>query len=198
MNSKIKNKKPKIKSGGGYTLIEILVAVTIFSFIIAGPTGFFVSSLIGQRKALTSMEIADNISYALEYASRTLRMAKKDTTGDCLAAGSNYENPGGDVSKIRFLNYQTPPLCQEFSIQGGQLGEKKSSDKSEENFGQFQPLTPDDLEITSLKFQLSGQDQEDDLQPRLTISFEIQKENQPESKIRLQTTISQRNLDVRY
>ena len=179
-----------------YTLIEILVAVTIFSFIIAGPTGLFVTSLKGQRKALTSTEIADNISYALEYVSRALRMAKKDLDGSCIEAGSNYENPGLDISKIRFLNYQE--LCQEFSSNNGQFGQKQSIDKSEENFGQFQPLTPNDLEITFLKFQLSGQDQEDDLQPRLTISFEIQKKDQPESKIRLQTTLSQRNLDFIY
>jgi prepilin-type N-terminal cleavage/methylation domain-containing protein len=181
-----------------YTLIEVLVAITIFVIIIAGPTGFFVTSLIGQRKALTSMEIADNISYALEYVSRTLRMAKKDTTGDCIAAGSNYENPGLDVSKIRFLNYQE--LCQEFSLNSGQLGQRQSTDKTAANLGGFLPLTPDDLEIPtgSLKFQLSGETQGDDLQPRLTISFEIQKKGQPESKIRLQTTISQRNLDVLY
>jgi len=171
-----------------YTLIEILVAVTIFSIVIAGPTGLFVTSLIGQRKALTSMEIADNISYALEYVSRTLRMAKKDLDGSCILAGSNYQNPDLDLSKIRFINYQE--LCQEFSLNAGQLGETKS--------GQFLPLTPDDLEITLLKFQLSGETQGDDLQPRLTISFEIQKKGQPESKIRLQTTISQRNLDFIY
>jgi len=181
-----------------YTLIEILVAVAIFSFVIAGPTGLFVSSLTGQRKALNSMEIADSVSYALEYVSRTLRMAKKDLDGSCIISGSNYENPGHDISRIRFLNYQDPPLCQEFSVNNGQLGERKSSDEKGENLGLFQPLTPDDLEIILLKFQLFGETQEDNFQPRVTILVEIQKKDHPESKIRLQTTISQRNLDVRY
>jgi prepilin-type N-terminal cleavage/methylation domain-containing protein len=179
-----------------YTLIEVLVAVTIFSFIIAGPTGLFITSLRGQRKALATMEIVDNSSYALEYISRALRMAKKDTTGDCITAGSNYENPDSDVSKIRFLNYQG--LCQEFSLNSGQLGQQQSTDETVVSLGGFLPLTPDDLKIStsSLKFQLSGKTQGDNLQPRVTISFEIQKKNQPETKIRLQTTISQRNLDI--
>jgi len=60
------------------------------------------------------------------------------------------------------------------------------------------PLTSADLEIVSCNFKLSGQSQDDDLQPSVTISFEIQKGTQPESKIRLQTTISQRNLDIPY
>lgn len=192
MKSKSKIQNPKTKKG--YTLIEVLVAVTIFSFIIAGPTGLFITSLRGQRKALATMEIVDNSSYALEYISRALRMAKKDLDGFCISTGSNYQNPGGDISKIRFLNYQG--LCQEFSSSTGQLGERKSSDKTAGNLGQFLALTPTDLEITFLKFQLTGQTQDDDLQPRVTILFEIRKRTQPETKIRLQTTISQRNLDI--
>ena len=62
----------------GYTLIEILVAVGIFTTVIAAPTGFFVSSLKGQQRALASQKLIDNVSYSLEYVSRTLRMAKKE------------------------------------------------------------------------------------------------------------------------
>jgi prepilin-type N-terminal cleavage/methylation domain-containing protein len=212
MNSKIKNQKltlrqnsglmlskveaSKSKNGGGYTLIEVLVAITIFVIIIAGPTGFLTTSLKGQKKALATMEIVDSTSFSLEYISRTLRMAKKDQTGDCIEAGANYENPDGDVSKIRFLNYQE--LCQEFSLMNGQLGQRQSIDKSKTNLSQFLPQTPEDLEITLLKFELTGRTQSDDFQPRATILFELQKKNQPESKIRLQTSISQRNLDVNY
>jgi len=173
-----------------YTLIEVLVAVTIFSFIIAGPTGLFITSLRGQRKALAIMEIVDNSSYALEYISRALRMAKKDDLGgiNCLLGDKvNYELTHSGQG-IKFRNYNDE--CQEFYLEGGQLKENRA--------GNILPLTLADLEIPagSLKFQLTGQTQGDDLQPRLTISFEIRKQNQPETKIRLQTTISQRNLDI--
>ena len=70
----------------GYTLIEILVAVGIFITIIAAPTGFFVSSLKGQQKTLSSQKVLDESSYALEYISRALRMAKKE-----LNCGSKLE-----------------------------------------------------------------------------------------------------------
>jgi len=59
----------------GYTLIEVLVAVSIFTILVAGPTGLFITALRGQRKALATMEIIDDSSYALEYISRALRMA---------------------------------------------------------------------------------------------------------------------------
>ncbi len=75
----------------GYTLIELLVALAVFTVVIAAPTGFFVSALKGQQKALASQELYDNVSYTLEYISRALRMAKKDLTGSCITANMNYE-----------------------------------------------------------------------------------------------------------
>ena len=184
----------------GYTLIEVLVAVGIFTIIIAAPTGFFVGSLKGQLKALASQKLLDNTSYCLEYISRSLRMAKKDLTGACVERGSNYENPAKNISRIRFLNYQG--YCQEFSLSGGQLGKRESPNESEENLGEFLPLTSDDLEIISLKFQLSGQSQDDTDQPRVTLFLKIKgaKGQKPELRpeINIQTTISQRDLDVPY
>jgi hypothetical protein len=127
-------------------------------------------------------------------------MGQKDLTGACIERGSNYENPDNDISKIRFLNYHGD--CQEFSLENFQLGERKSTDESEKNLGEFQPLTSNDLEIESLKFQLAGQEQGDNLQPRATIFLEIKGKRiaKPELQafLQIQTTISQRNLDVTY
>ena len=174
----------------GYTLIEVLVAVSIFTILVAGPTGLFITALRGQRKALAVMEIFDNSSYALEYISRALRMAKKDdlTVMNCLLGDKvNYELTHSGQG-IKFRNYNDE--CQEFYLEGGQIKEAKGVN--------ILSLTPDDLEITNLIFQVSGAEQTDYLQPRVTILLEIRKRTQPESKIRLQTTISQRNLDVPY
>ena len=123
-------------------------------------------------------------------------MAKKDLTGNCIPIGTNYENPGADVSTIRILNYHD--ICQEFSLIENRLQVRKSTDATAANFEEFLPLTSDDLEVTSLKFQISGLDQDDDLQPRITILLELVKKGQTESKIIIQTTVSQRNLDVIY
>jgi len=184
----------------GYTIIEILVAVGIFTMIIAAPTGFLVGSIEAQRKALSSQELVNNVSYTLEYMSRALRMAKKDLTGDCIERGLNYENPADDISKIRFLNYKG--YCQEFSLSDAQLKERKSIDGDKENLGEFFPLTSNDLEVELVRFQLSGAGQDDEFQPRITLFLKVKgargqkPELQPEIKI--QTTISQRNLDVQY
>jgi type II secretory pathway pseudopilin PulG len=187
-----------------YTLIEVLVAVSIFTIVIAAPTGFLVGSLKGQQKTLSSQKLLDNTSYTLEYISRALRMAKKElncsditnpATCSCLTTrgyGCNYENPNGDISTVRFINYKEE--CQEFFLEGDRLKESKDGI---ENY-----LTSEDLEITSLKFRLSGESQSDFDQPRLTLFLEMKggKGQMPELRplIKIQTTISQRNLDVPY
>jgi hypothetical protein len=56
------------------------------------------------------------------------------------------------------------------------------------------PLTPGDLEILNIKFDVDGD--EAGKQPLVRISFQIQKRDQPETKIEIQTAVSQRNLNV--
>jgi prepilin-type N-terminal cleavage/methylation domain-containing protein len=189
----------------GFTLIEFLVAMGIFSLISGSVAGFFVSSLRAQRKALASQELLDNTSFLLEYIGRALRMAKKDKTGSCLGgafSGYNFINVGSD-SAIRFLN--SGSICQQFeyNIVKKQLYEKVSSNESYLNFDSARPLSPSDFQINSIQFKLYGEKQSETpmLQPKVKIFLEIEtKAPNPafRSKIRIQTTISQRNLDVVY
>ncbi|HCG76826.1 TPA: hypothetical protein DEW49_02830, partial [bacterium] len=157
----------------GYTLIEILVAVGIFTILIAAPTGFFVGSLRGQLKTLASQKLLDNTSYTLEYISRSLRMAKKELSADPLTAclleggtilyGHNYQITRGG-NGLKFINYKNE--CQEFF-----LDENDHRLKESKNGAAPVALTAEDLEITSLtglKFKLSGESQADTDQPRVT------------------------------
>ncbi len=182
----------------GFSLIEVLVSVSIFGIIIAGPTGLFVLSLRNQNMSLALGETIDNTSHAVEYISRALRMARKDRIGDCITQSYNYENPGADSSKIRFLNYQG--YCQEFSLSGNQIMQRKSSDGTSANFDSGAYLTSDDLSINNFQFLIVGGGQNDNLQPRITIVFNIAKTSAGIGlpAINVQTTVSQRNLDVTY
>lgn len=174
----------------GFTLIELLVSMTIFSIVIISAIGLFNAGIESQRKSLALQTLSDSASYTIEYMSRTIRMAKKDLDGIYITAGCNFENPGGDLSKIRFLNYHKE--FQEFILENGQIKEKRESDS------QFTALTSDNFQVNKLFFKLSGECQTDDLQPKVTIVIEIQtKEAEPQT-LNLETTISQRDLDIKY
>lgn len=194
------------KKNNGYTLIEVLIAVAIFFTVIAGPTGLFIFSLQNQNRIFSAREIVDNSSHIFEYMSRALRMAKKELdceykddpeTCACLqdnGYGSNYEITH-EGKGIKFNNYQKPSVCQEFFWDTTDNRLKETKNGSEPI-----ALTSDDLEVISFKFVDNfGFKQDENIQPRVVVFLEITKKNQTQApKIKIQTTISQRNLDLRY
>jgi len=174
------------KNLGGFTLVELLVTVAIFSLIVSAASGVFVSALKAQRRSLATQELLDQTSFLMEYMSRAIRMAKKDDLAgvNCLSGNKiNYELTRSGLG-IKFRNYKDE--CQEFYLDGNQLKEAKA--------GSLYALTSNHLRVSKFNINLSGQTQTDDLQPRVTLFLEI--EGKEKSKIRLQTTISQRNLDI--
>jgi len=181
----------------GFTLIEMLTAITIFLLVIGATMGIFISAIRSQREILTIQQILDQTGYALEHMSRALRMAKKDLTGECLTTAGQYYNyeTNAEKNRIRFINYEDQ--CQEFFLEGNQLKERKSSDNKASNFQSSSLLISGNFQLNSLLFSLSGHSQSDDLQPKVTIFLDILGGNQERPpEIKIQTTISQRNLDV--
>ena len=170
-----------------FTLVELLVTVAIFSLIVSTASGVFVSALQAQRKSLAMQELLGQTSFLMEYMSRAIRMAKKELSAPaCLSEnGLNYEKTRGGKG-LKFINYQG--ICQEFfwDVTTGRLKEAKG--------GAEEFLTSGNLQIINLNFKLRGEFQEDDDQPRITLFLEI--EGKEKSKIKIQTTISQRNPDI--
>jgi len=205
MNFKMRQRN--IHNSFGYTLIEVLVSVSIFVVSIAIPTTFFISSLRGQNKALGLRDVADHASYVLEHMSRSLRMAQKETgiPKTCLSSyGLNYEEtstrdlgPQSDTYNgpgIRFINYHGD--CQEIFLDDNEKVIKQST-KQGVSWPEPLPLTASNLQVNEMKFEVLGGDQYNDIQPRVTILLGLAKQGAIiVSELRIQTTISQRNLDI--
>jgi len=186
LNVKIVNK--------GVTLIEMLVAVTMFGIIVGAISGLFISGIRSQRRVLSTQELLDQTSYVMEYMGRALRMAKKDLTGTCIPVKTNYQtNPPTD-NWIKFIDYNG--ICTEFFLDTANKQLKKTAG------GATLPLTSTKLQVNSFRISLSGAEQPptDYLQPRVTIFLEVLGREAAGSrpKIQIQTSISQRNLDVQY
>jgi len=179
-------KKNKIKNKS-FTLVEIMVTITIFSLIFGVVSSMFASAIKAQRKSLFSQELLSQTSYIMEYMGRYLRMARKDTNPSCLSVAGNYEVINGG-NGIRFLSYEEPPRCWEFYLNGGRLMRKIS--------GTEEYLTSDKFEVEKFAINLIEGDQK---QPRITLSLKMKGTGgRPEEQpvIEIQTTISQRNLNV--
>ncbi len=188
--------KYESKKNKGFTLVEILVSIAIFTIFISAVMEFFVSALKNQLRTLERQSLLDSVSYSVDYTARALRMAKKDLSGNCITSGFNFKNPEGNPLVIRFLNAHGK--CQEFLLQNNQLQVELSSDNSSANLASPEPLTSSKIVVNSLNFRAWGASQNDNLQPKVTFVMNISTKEQKPQILKIQTTVSQRDLDIQY
>ncbi|TSC54175.1 MAG: hypothetical protein LiPW30_745 [Parcubacteria group bacterium LiPW_30] len=206
-----------MKKAKGFTLIELIIVIAVLLFVVGTAIGIFISIVQHQRIILAEQELLNQVSYVLEHMSKALRMAGKDSPVSpvkCLKddlPGTN-EYPGNNYllthpfysfyTGIKFINQSDNNICQEFYLDNGVLKEKKSGLPAEGI-----ALTSDKFYINSIKFGINGKngsivDSPVDggnnfIQPRITIYLDIQiKEDDSQSSKKIQTTISQRDLNV--
>jgi len=164
----------------------MLVVALLFCLIIVAVLSVFASVIKAQRYNLASQQLIAQVSYVTEYMSRWIRMAKKDMDGSCITATTNYYRPS--ESRLEFENYNGQ--CQEFYLSNGQLYQAI-------NQTEILPLTSTKFNVKNLKFSVSGETQTDTIQPRVTIFLEMEGiGGSPQPKIKIQTTVSQRDIDV--
>ena len=187
MNGNNQNKYRK-----GFTLVELLIAGVVFSIVFGSAMGILVWSMKWQKYNMSHQQLLNQSSYTIEYMARALRMAQKDD-GSCGFNDQNYNLSSigtGTNNKITFMDYAGN--CKEF------YWDTVANQIKVTKLGSFmdEPLTSGDYEVTKLEFVVAG-DGDPDKQPRVTILMEIQDKNLPDKpKVKVQTTVSQRNLDL--
>ncbi len=200
---------------GGFTIIEMVVVMAVFLFIIGAAMGVFISIVQGQRRVFAEQQFLNQISYIEEYMSKALRMAKADPDGSCLVeSGLIYkltrQNTGlGTFNGIKFINQSDGDVCQEFFLDNSTnpenpvLKELKNSNKDSDAVA----LTSSNLKINFIKFVIDRLEENTSVaqctkgnqcaQPRITI---LLKATIPmgvdEIDRTIQTTVSRRNLNV--
>ncbi len=168
----------KNRSGAGFTLVEMLIVVLLFSVVMGTTTSVFTSALKLQKYNLSQQQLLNQTSYVIEYMGRAIRMAK---TGGCVV--NNYESTS---SSLKFGTYNDH--CWRFYLEEGRL----KIDKDAETYF----LTSDDFTVNDFEVTVSGD--VSGSQPKVTIYFDIEGEvpGKENPRIKIQTTISQRNLNL--
>ncbi len=172
----------KFQKNKGFSLIELLVASTIFAVLILIVIGIFLGIVNAQRKTVAVRALQNSAHYALEAMARDIR------------TGFNFGLYG--PQELRFTS----------TIGGGnqlvayhlrnQSIEKGFFDAGPGQYA-FLPLTPPNVRINYLNFYLSGEVPGDQRQPRITIVLGgAAGQGSEETKINVQTTLSQRELQL--
>lgn len=82
-----------IKNQSGFSLIEILIVIVMFSILAIVATQTTISSLTNSRKSDSSTEVRQNLEYAASVVERNVRNASVITT-PCSVAGTVTSNIG--------------------------------------------------------------------------------------------------------
>jgi prepilin-type N-terminal cleavage/methylation domain-containing protein len=151
----------------GFTLVELIVAMSLFSIIVVVISGIFMQTVKFQKIVANRAAAIDNLGLAMEEIARGTRTGVKFTELDRVGRDSSV-----GVTELEFENYKTPPeiVRYYFNRDDGRI--------YKEIVGKVDPLpiTSSNIEITDLKFILRGKNsssstQGDKIPPRITISM---------------------------
>jgi len=183
----------KIKNySEGVTLIELIVAIGLFGVAATIITGTVLSMLVVQDKAIAIRAAMDNLGFAMEIASKDIRTGSGySSSGSTFSFTSAYDiaNAAGDLCPPSGI-----PGCPDgtrdtisYRVTGGQFQKGIN--------GKFTPLTAPEIIVDSIYFNVTGETNMDDWQPMVTIVLGAMAGKKSETKINLQTTVSQRKID---
>ena len=166
----------------GFTLVEMIVAIFIFSVVMVIATGSLVSILEANRKAQAVKSVMNNLTFSLESMTRTIRVG---TDYDCSV--SNCAINGSP--SMMFVDTNGREI--EYNFNENEHRIERSIDG-----GPFHPLTAPEVTISSLTFYVDGVGSNDDQQPRgLIVVKGIAGTTKAQTNFNLQTLVSQRTLD---
>lgn len=169
----------------GYSLVELIVALSIFGIIVTVAAGAFLASLEAHRRVVAEKEIAENVDFALEFMSRKMRVASKGD-GTCIGADTSFEVNG--TSEITFIDSQGN--CTTFRLDD-------DGDAIVVETAEARKLTDDTaVSVDELQFIVRGASDTDNEQPRVTIVVEASSVDEETIAVETQTTVSTRRIDV--
>lgn len=185
----IKNKPTKNKKSG-FTLIEIMVAVSIFALVMVVAIGAVLSIISANKKAQALNSVITNLNFALEGMMRDLR------TGydfDCDLTTEGLEdcaaNPG---QSVRFVSSQSDGQKVVYGLDGVEIYKQVEGEEA-------YSLTAPDVTVEVLNFYVSGTApaSSDYRQPKMLVVVRGRYIGHgQDTKFDLQTLVSQRKLDI--
>ncbi len=129
-------------NNAGFTLIELMVSISVFSIVVVLMSGMLVTSLRGQEKGFTAQNVADNIRYAMEVMAKEVRMGSAFTQNNANEIQFTSNMPHRNGSPIRFF------------LQGGRV--MFDDNISPGDVVPAEAITAVNVAVSSLRFDLTG------------------------------------------
>ena len=179
----------------GFTLVEMIVAVTLFAIVAITGAGAVVDLYNATNRAKSIASIMNGMNYALDGMTRTIRFATNyhcgsaETLGEPRLCGGTGPGDGED-----FFAVTTPGGVTIYKLENGAIKLSTNGGSS------FTSITPTEVVIEGLNFYASGvfPGGADNAQPYVVVSIKGRTTGRAvtQSPFNLQTTISQIKPDL--
>lgn len=180
----------------GFTLVEMIIAFGIFAAVMAIAAGSLVSLMDASRKAQAEKSVANNLHFALENMSRSMRMGRAYHCGSAGVLNEPRDCAEDPESFLAFVSADGDTVAYRLT---GTVIERTVRRQGESGPLVFMPLTAPELQVERLQFFVDGAPSADKKQPRALIlaSGVIKGRGGIESRFDIETLVSQRLLDVK-
>ncbi len=198
----------------GFTLIEMLVSVAIFSIVMVIALGSLLAMSESDRKAQSLKSVINNLNFSLDAMSRSIRTGINYHCGTTGTLTNPFDCPivAGVMVPDTYFTYKTadgvvgagdsPILNAQVTYCLGTVSPLACNSSGNTilrsiNGGTFSPLTAPEVKITTLAFYVKGAPSGDNIQPKVTIliSGSVSANGTQSSPFNLQTTVTQRLYD---
>ncbi len=180
----------KLSTKKGFTLIEIMVSVSIFAVIMLMVSSTIYSVFDSNRKSQSLRSVMDNLNFSLEAMTRTIRFGIGYQCNTSFMAPPGTANCASGGSSIVLTDSS-----------GNRVGYELNNNRIRKYVnGVYSYITSTDVTIDKLSFYVVGADNltsGDTLQPKVVVVVGGYAGPKPSSRSSfiLQTTISQRIID---
>ncbi len=188
-----KNTKNSLKSGigtssfhgnGGFTLVEMIVAIFIFSIVMVVAVGALVSVVEANRKAQGVKSVMNNLNFALDSMTRAIRVGTEYSCGvaNCTIDGSE---------SFSFLSTDGQNVTYSFNKESARI------ERTMDGGVTIQTMTAPEVTVEELRFYLAGESPSDEAQPRVLIITKglAGPTGKTQTEFSLETMVTQRILD---
>lgn len=211
MNKQINNQK-------GFTLVEMMIAVGLFTVIMTIGIGAILSVNATHRKTQTMRAVIDNLSFLMEDMARSMRLGDSFYCQESGAPGFNElsgtpeapqnSSDGVDCESIAFEPFWNPEPSNVnnqiiYQIKNDVNGIGTIIKKTEQDGwsdADWDPVTPSEVNIDIARsgFTVTGAENPlDNVQPKVTILLVgTVRISGVSTEFNLQATVSQRVLDI--
>ncbi len=183
-------KRLKQPNQSGFTLIEIMVALTIFSVVMVISMGSILAVFDANKKSQSLRAVMDNLNFTMEGMTRTIRFGTNYHCGSAGDTSSPVDCPSGDT----YLTVKAADTSKvTYKLVNGRI--IRSINGGSDYF-----LTSPDVTIQNLSFRVFGSQPyssgTDLFQPQVIIVLSGYAGNlNSQSSFFLQTTVSQMQFD---